>query len=272
VNPLIAALVAAGVISADEAATLNRMMDSNVLRAEAEQRIAAAFAGGLENQRSRLIRALDAQNADYSDPALVRLFASENDLLLRDVLPALQGVAQDVALSSIIRSGDMSQWRTVNQAVIDWTDAHYRSVAGDALGSIPNLNQVSRGAVANAVQRWQRGELNDGTGPLGLPRLIAELESVEEFGADRAARIAVTETGRIFAESERAAALANENMVWLVWQTSSDEFTCPICGGLEGARIAKGEATFPGGYFPPAHPNCRCSVSSLTEYAAEALE
>jgi SPP1 gp7 family putative phage head morphogenesis protein len=271
VNPLIAALLAAGVISAEEARTLNGLLNDGATRIEAEQRVAAAFASGFENQRSRLIRALDMGNVDYRDPMLPAFWAAEHDLLARDVLPTLTGIAQDVALTATVRSGGLADWRTVNEAVIAWTDSHYRSGAGDALGSIPNLDATAREAVADAVNRWQRGELNAGPGRGGLPRLIAELQNVEEFGVDRAARIAVTETTRIFAESERTAAQANPNMEYLVWQTSSDEATCLICAPMEGQRIPKGQTTFPGGYYPPAHPNCRCGVTAVTEFAAEVL-
>ena len=255
-NPLIAALLAAGVISDEEARTLNGLLNEGATRIEAEQRIGAAFATGFENQRSRLIRALDAGNVDYRDPMLPTFWAAEHDLLARDVLPTLTGIAQDAALTATVRSGGLADWRTVNEAVIAWTDTHYRSGAGDALGSIPNLDATAREAVADAVNRWQRGELNAGPGRGGLPRLIAELQNVEEFGVDRAARIAITETTRILAEAERTAAQANPNMEYLGWQTSSDEATCLICAPMEGQRIPKGQTTFPGGYYPPAHPNC----------------
>ena len=270
-NPLIAALLAAGVISAEEARTLNGLLNEGATRIEAEQRVAAAFATGFENQRSRLIRALDMGNVDYRDPMLPTFWAAEHDLMAREVLPTLTGIAQDVALTATVRSGGLADWRTVNEAVIAWTDSHYRSAAGDALGSIPNLDATAREAVADAVNRWQRGELNAGPGPGGLPRLIAELQNVEEFGVDRAARIAVTETTRILAEAERTAAQANPNMAYLVWLTGNDEFVCPICGPMEGQRIPKGQATFPGGYYPPAHVNCRCSTAAVSELAAEVM-
>jgi hypothetical protein len=80
-NPLIAALLAAGVISAEEARTLNGLLNDGATRIEAEQRVAAAFATGFENQRSRLIRALDMGNVDYRDPMLPTFWAAEHDLL-----------------------------------------------------------------------------------------------------------------------------------------------------------------------------------------------
>lgn len=52
-----------------------------------------------------------------------------------------------------------------------------------------------------------------------------------------------------------------------IWSTALDERVCPVCGGLEGKRIAldddfpfQTKLTEPGiRRTPPAHPNCRCS-------------
>ena len=48
----------------------------------------------------RLWRALDMGNVDYRDPMLPTFWAAEHDLLARDVLPTLTGIAQDVALTA----------------------------------------------------------------------------------------------------------------------------------------------------------------------------
>ena len=53
-----------------------------------------------------------------------------------------------------------------------------------------------------------------------------------------------------------------------VWCTADDERVCPICGGLDGKRIAMDDDfDFPTKLtdqtirrVPPAHPSCRCSV------------
>lgn len=54
-----------------------------------------------------------------------------------------------------------------------------------------------------------------------------------------------------------------------IWCTADDERVCPICGALEGKRVAMDE-DFPGinprisgetiHRVPPAHPSCRCAV------------
>lgn len=53
-----------------------------------------------------------------------------------------------------------------------------------------------------------------------------------------------------------------------IWCTADDERVCPICGGLDGKRIAMDEdfdfstklSTPTIRRVPPAHPSCRCSV------------
>ena len=269
-NPLIAALLAAGVISAQEARTLNALLNEGATRSEAEQRIAAAFATGFENQRSRLIRALDMGNIDYSDPMLPDFWPAEHEALARDVLPTLTAVAQDAALTATVRGGPLSQWRGVNDAIVAWTDSHYRTANIQTPGSMEQLDNTARNYVADVVLRWQRGELNDGVGPMGLPRLIAELQRGSAWDATRAAEIAVTETTHIYATAKLEAALANPLIVWLEWITSHDERVCLVCAPMNGVRIRKEERTFPGGIFPAAHARCRCGVEAITEFAAEA--
>lgn len=64
----------------------------------------------------------------------------------------------------------------------------------------------------------------------------------------------------------QAAGLMGETIK--IWSTAEDERVCPICGGLNGKRIAM-EADFdfptkltaPGiRQTPPSHPHCRCAI------------
>lgn len=69
-----------------------------------------------------------------------------------------------------------------------------------------------------------------------------------------------------------------------VWDAAEDERTCPICGALDGQRIAMDEefdfptklaATNPGiRRTPPAHPSCRCGVKyvEVTDPVIKSLE
>lgn len=258
-NPLLSALVAAGVIDQAEAQRLNRMLNDDAARAWAEQQVAVAIGRGLNAQQTRLLTALNESGAG----ALLNdtFWRAEVDRLGADVLPTLRDLAGERALVAVVRSGDLNAWRTVNEAVVGWVDTYYTSAA--EFGSIPNLNRTARQEVAALVNAWQRGTLLPEGERRGLPDLISAMDGV--FGAERGSVIAVTEVSRVFAESTRQAALANPAITRLRWLTGRDEVVCKICGPLDGATIAKGERAFTGGFFPPAHPGCRCSVAEETD-------
>lgn len=46
-----------------------------------------------------------------------------------------------------------------------------------------------------------------------------------------------------------------------VWVTADDERTCPVCGELDGRKIAMDAPFSNGKLLPPAHPSCRCAVA-----------
>ena len=52
------------------------------------------------------------------------------------------------------------------------------------------------------------------------------------------------------------AGLTEKDMVWI---TSFDERTCPICAGYDGMTISKT------GEIPPAHPSCRCAIAPIVK-------
>ncbi len=89
------------------------------------------------------------------------------------------------------------------------------------------------------------------------------------FGPERAARIAVTEATRCYAEAKYEVAKQMELLGLpqrIVWETEKDELVCEICAPRDGK--AEGDGWFrdgPYGIEPPAHPNCRCGI--MTEVA-----
>lgn len=265
-NALLAALVQAGALTASEAEQLGRMLDNASARQWAEGQISAAFGRGLANQRSRLVRALEQQGASLRDPALTAFWADEARELARDVLPTLTTVGQEMALASVVRSGGLDAWTAVNEGVIGWVEDYY--IGGDAsvYGSIRALNDTTRTQVGSLINAWQRGELEANTAEQGLPRLLAAMDDL--FGAERGAVIGVTETTRVFSLAIQAAAELDPNITQYRWLTGRDEYTCDICGPLDGATVAKGEL-FDGGLMPPAHPNCRCSLATETDLTAQ---
>lgn len=79
------------------------------------------------------------------------------------------------------------------------------------------------------------------------------------FSRQRAEMVATTEITRAYAEGNRAAWRRGGIITQMRWYTSNDERVCPICSGLH-SQISDVNGSFNGGYFPPAHPRCRCSV------------
>ena len=260
-NPLLAALVAAGVITQDEAERINRQQDPDAARLWAEQQLAAATQGGLSAQQARLADLLRTTGGNPSAAALDAFWTAEDARLWESMRPALEQVAAENAVGAAVSMGaGDAMWNTVNQRVIDWTAGYYTSADPAFVGSIPNLNQTARQQVADAFTRWNRGELNDGRRG-GLPALITELEAGGTFSPARASRIAITETTRIFSEAEAAAADAVPELDGKRWDTARDEIVCKICAPLDRRIVGKNEAFAAGIVLPPAHPNCRCGVT-----------
>jgi hypothetical protein len=49
--------------------------------------------------------------------------------------------------------------------------------------------------------------------------------------------------------------------VFDIWSAILDGKTCPICSGLDGTMVPRGQQ-FPGGYRPKVHVRCRCEIVS----------
>lgn len=91
--------------------------------------------------------------------------------------------------------------------------------------------------------------------------IVDVMESLP-FSADRALRIAVTETTRIYAQANQ---IAGEELqrefpdltVVKTWYTNVDDRVCDICGPLHMVQVPI-DGTFNGYDNPPVHVNCRC--------------
>ena len=264
-NPLLAALVQAGIITQPEAERINRSLDPDAARAWAEQQIALAVQGGLSQQQTRLVELV--RRGNVTPAALDAFWAAEDARLWAAVRATFEDVAQENAIAMAVRMGaDDAMWRTVNRAVLDWVGDYYTNADAGAFGSIPNLNLTSRTQFAQVFGQWQRGEIEIGTTAEGLPQLVQALEPT--FGPVRAEVIAQTEATRVIVESQRAASVQDEFITHYRFITAADERVCPECGPLHGTIIAKTESGFSNGgrrMFPPLHPRCRCQILEETE-------
>jgi SPP1 gp7 family putative phage head morphogenesis protein len=97
--------------------------------------------------------------------------------------------------------------------------------------------------------------------------LVQQIVESGLAGADRASRIAVTETTRAFASGERMTYLQNGIGKWR-WQTNNDDIVCKYCEPLNQKIVDIGtafgdDANGDPVYQPPGHINCRCWTSPV---------
>jgi SPP1 gp7 family putative phage head morphogenesis protein len=263
-NPLLTALVAAGIISPDDADRINRQLDPVAARAWAEQQLAVAMQAGLSDQQARLIEVVRRNGGALSAAQLDAFWQAEDDRLWGVLRPTWEQVAAEHAIGAAITMGQGdAMWATINEQVVDWANTYYTATDPAFVGSVPNLDQTSREQVADAFARWNRGELNDGRQG-GLPALVTELERVETFGPGRAEIVASTEVTRIFSEAESVAAASIDELAVKRWDTAYDDIVCPECSPLNGRIVDKDAEFEPGVMLPPRHPRCRCGVTFLT--------
>lgn len=266
-NPLLAALVAAGLITQDDADRIGRSLDPDAARMWAEQQLAIATQQGLTAQQARLVDLLRRSNGNVTAAQLDAFWRAEDAQLLAAMRPTLESIAAENAITYVVTLGNEGMWQAVNETMLTWVNDYYANADAAAVGSIPNLNLTSRTQFAQVFVDWQRGELEVGTTAEGLPQLVQALEPV--FGPARAERIAITETTRVIVESQRAASEQDEFITHYRYITAADERVCAQCGPLHGQVIEKRAAGFalPGQarMFPPLHPNCRCQILEETD-------
>lgn len=274
-DPMLAALVEAGVISLADAERIDRSLSPDAARDYAEGLLQQSFQRGLTAQQARILDVLNDTQGNPTQSQLSRLWAQEDELLWASVGDDIAQMAIDRAVSASIGAIDANTWQLVNENVLEWVDSYYLSADAGDFGSIPNLNITAKTQFAQAFNDWQRGELETAGYNEGLPTLIRSLENT--FGVGRAERVAITEVSRVFAQSELFAARANPFIVYLQWLTANDELVCPICGPRADTVVGKEDedgfrvATDNTVGYPPAHVRCRCSITQLTQPALDAL-
>lgn len=268
-NPLLTALVAAGIITQAEADAINRSLDPIAARAWAEQQIAVAMQAGLSDQQARLVEAIRRGGDTFTAAQLDAFWRDEDDRLWEVLRPTWEQIASEQAVVFAVNAGlDGGLWNTVNERMLTWVNDYYVNPDAAMFGSIPNLNLTSRTQFAQAFTEWQRGELELGTRRGGLPQLIEAITPT--FGPERAAMIAATEGTRILQGAGEAAARASDNLMVAIYQTAADERVCPQCGPNHMLQRQKGERNYPNGSEPPPlHPRCRCREVWVTQVVAD---
>ena len=180
------------------------------------------------------------------------------------------GPVRDALRRALQAGADLGVVATIGQfdnigLAFDWTMAHAEAAewaSRFASDLIPKIDAVTARRVNSAVSEWiSNGE--------PLSKLRDELMNLPgaPFGAQRAERIAATETTRAFAEGSRVADKESGVVEIVEWLTQNDELVCPICGPMHGKRGTLEQGVVGPDYtgFPPAHVNCRCDYRAVVQ-------
>jgi SPP1 gp7 family putative phage head morphogenesis protein len=129
-------------------------------------------------------------------------------------------------------------WDRVNSAAIDYLH-QYR------ISWVSKITDYTRDQAIKSIDTWIRnGE--------PLPNLEARLSPI--LGDMRAARVAATETTRIYQTGHETAWISSGMVEEFEFRTNVDERVCPQCGPRHGQAYKIGDIE----NTPPIHVNCRC--------------
>jgi SPP1 gp7 family putative phage head morphogenesis protein len=137
----------------------------------------------------------------------------------------------------------LADWDRVNRSALDFAKEYHYSL-------IKGITDTTKEQTQKAISDWVQS---------GTPLSTLEKTLQSTFGEARAARIAATETTRVFAHANRDAFESTGLIEEVVWQTAQDDLTCVVCGELDGTHIGVGDIDA----FPPAHPSCRCWITPV---------
>lgn len=271
-SPILLAMLAAGVIDRDTANRIERTTDPEALRVWAEAQLQNAFGGALNAQQGRLLDLLQANGYNPTSAQLDSFWAAESQAMWAATGNTLADVASETAILQATTANIADTFNFINQQTTDWVESYYFNPDVRLPGSIPQLNTTSRTQFARAFQDWRLGELGTVGGEAdGLPQLIRAITPI--FGAERAERIAVTETTRMGAESQRQIEAGEESTEGFRFLTAADETVCEICGPLHNQLQPKSVRTWNHPTLgaiegPPMHVRCRCGVTPYTKLTA----
>lgn len=270
VDELLRALVTAGIIDQDTADVMRRRLDPVAFRAWAETEMERAVQAGLTAQQGRLVEFLRRNDYRPTNARWAAFWQREDRLLWQSMERAFVRVGGERHAAAVaqITPSDLT-FDLPNLDAREWVNGYYTSPAPLDHGSVPNLDATSREQVRDVFNRWINGDLEGAAArEQGIPALIRALEPT--FGPERARRIAVTESTRIFVEGQRQAEADDEFVTMFRMTTSRDERVCPICGPLDGAVRPKTTYTYDHPQLgpiagPPFHVNCRCGETPETK-------
>jgi hypothetical protein len=179
----------------------------------------------------------------------------------------LQGVGEGAALFSQ-EIGIPLDYSGINKKVLAWAKKHAGRLVKD-------VDAATRPILKDAINLYVS------TPGFNLQDLMDMLTKapIAPLTPERALRIGVTETTRVFAKgaqlgAEQLKAEHPDVLVTMIWYTDNDDRVCDLCGPLHDTEVEYGgtfydpKPPYEDG-FPPRHVNCRCVVNYRTRIGAE---
>ncbi len=234
---------------------------SRANREDMDGRAERLIAAALQAWAGAILRGVNASNvqqlpARVTDPAIVGPMRDALIAVLQSAAEAGVDYGQEVIEGQVLgvkfdNPQGLFNWELANEIARRWA-IRYGSML------IKDIAEVTRQAINTEVAYFVDNSLT-------INQLRDRITDLGAFGEARARRIAVTEVTRAYAEGNLQA-WANSGVAKKKrWNTAVDELVCPICAPLHRHVVATNEL-FAGLYHsPPAHPNCRCSVTPVVD-------
>jgi hypothetical protein len=236
----LAAMVAAGLLSPEQAALVQAAQNGSQARNEParslEDTIAIVLAAQLAADLEGVLDDIEAGREPDTDHLAEGLALLLIPLLMRAAIAAtlreaaIMGVDVDMAL--------------VNAAALEWATQYSAEL-------VKGLTVTTQAAIDEAMQTYRE---HPGMNRAGLAALLAFA-----FGMGRAAMIAATEVTRGYTAGVGVYQhlLARQRVPTVrIWDTAADERVCVVCLPMDGLAERYWEPKS----GPPAHVRCRCQT------------
>lgn len=222
--------------------------------------------------KQQLAAVLGTIPPDMADiPESFPVLADYNDPMSRAMTPILatywqESGSREIGKLKAATGLDLDEWTVVNPKTQE-------KIQSAAFAFCEATNKTTSLELTTAMSRLRdelvQGVVNEGDTLVQLrKRVQAVFENAEEW---RAQRIAATEASRAVHAAQEAADIESGVVVGLEWLLSAD--ACPLCQAVNdkvkrvklGQRFAEvgTNATYKDVRFPPIHPGCQCSVTSV---------
>jgi len=215
----------------------------------------------IEQDINRMQREVKRILSEYHPRVAAAVAAGEAaDALIDEMRSALSGTLSRILTDIVYRRIVANSLDTIvvyepaviNQRALEWAGSYTYDL-------VSKLTDTTRDVVRGAVERF--------VATPGMTRddLLAILQPA--FGDVRAGMIATTEVTRAYAEATNTYQQMLDDLgirMARVWNTNNDDDrVCSICGPMDGEPENRWPSDLQAG--PPAHVNCRCTISLRRE-------